>query len=104
MTAWQMPRTCEPHQSFSPVALHAFAARPIKELAVPGLHQRGFVAVRRTVKGGLRFNFSAISTSRRSASEREELSGWRFATRNNKKIDAHPAMHTRVRSTSFSAL
>jgi len=78
--------------------MDAFAARPIKELAVPRLHQRGFVAVRRAVKGGLRSNFSAISTSRRSASEREGLSGWRLAHASTSAVNAGGARKASIGS------
>src|SRR5262245_60333866 len=99
MTSYEpIKRTCEPHQSFTWIALGCVHRAPIKELAVPRLHQGGFVGVRRAVKGGLRSNFSAISTSRRSASEREGLSGWRLAHASTSAVNAGGARKASIGS------
>src|SRR5438876_5655204 len=46
----------------------------------------------------VRFNFSAISTSRRSASEREGLSGWRFAHASTSAVNAGGARKASIGS------
>ena len=46
----------------------------------------------------VRFNFSAISTSRRSASEREGLSGWRLAQASTSAVNAGGARKANIGS------
>src|SRR5262245_17649133 len=46
----------------------------------------------------VRFNFSAISTSRRSASEREWLSGWRLAQASTSAVNAGGARKASIGS------
>ena len=46
----------------------------------------------------VRFNFSAISTSRRSASEREGLSGWRLAQASTSAVNAGGARKASIGS------